>query len=132
MPADHGVAAVDPARKQGHAFVARRRAAERRHAERSEIRCLDQLGPYGPAAIGRVGRIEDLPFAILEFHEAGIFDSVRLGIGDRKDDAFAYVLVEREDHLDVVAIGPAMIRLADLGNRCKPRRRIDGDIPSAQ
>ena len=105
LPPDHRVAAVDLAREQTHSLVARGRSAERRHAERSEVGRLEQLGPNRPAAVGRVGGIECLAPIVLEFNEASILDAVGLRVGDRKDDAFAQVFVRAEHHLDIVAIG---------------------------
>src|SRR5438067_5277295 len=44
LSSDHGIAAIDLARKKSHAFVARRRSGEWDHSERCEIRRFEQLG----------------------------------------------------------------------------------------
>ena len=86
----------------------------------------EQLGADRPAAVGRVGRVERCSFAVVELDEAGVLDAVGLGVGDRKDDAFAQVVVGPEDHLDIVAVGSGRPAF-DLGDRRKTRGRIDGD-----
>ena len=126
LPADHRIAAVDLSREQSHALVARRRSAERRHPERSEIRGCEQLGANRPAAIGGIGRIERLSSVVVEFDEARVLDAVGLGVGDRKDDPLAQVFVGPEDHFDIIAVGrwrPA----SNLGDGREARGRIDGD-----
>ena len=44
----------------------------------------------------------------MNFDETGVFDAVRLGVRDRKDDAFADVLVRPEDDLNLVADWPGV------------------------
>ena len=105
LPSDHRVAAIDLTREQTHALVARCCSTHGRHAERSEVRRLQQFGPNAPAAVGRVGCVECLAPLVLEFNEASILDAVGLCLGDRKDDAFAQVFLGSECHLDIIAIG---------------------------
>jgi hypothetical protein len=49
-----------------------------------------------------------------------------LGVGDRKDDAFAQVVVRPKEHLHNVAVGTGR-PACNLGDRRETRGRIDGD-----
>ncbi len=103
LAGNHGVAAVDLARKQGHPLVPGRVPGQRRHAERQEIASLDQLRADGPAAIRRIGCVIHL-FGRCELGEARILDTIRLRRGHREDHPFADVQLGPECQLDDLAV----------------------------
>src|ERR1039458_7487447 len=101
LPSNHGVVAANPLGEQGHSLVPRANSSQRQHSERYEVSGLDQFGPYPPAVVGGICRVEGLFPAIVEFNESCILDPVRLGWGDGEDHPLADVLVRLEDHLDI-------------------------------
>ena len=58
---------------------------------------LNQLGADRPSAIGGIGGVVGFSAAIAELDKAGVLDAVRLGFGDRKDDALAEFFFGLED-----------------------------------
>src|SRR4029450_560057 len=79
LPRNHGVLAVDPARKQRHTLVACRRTMQRRHSKREEVAGLDQLRSNRSAPVSGIGRVVGGPAAIAELDKTGVFYAVRLG-----------------------------------------------------
>ena len=121
---DHGVLAVDPAREERHALVARGSAVQGRHPERQKVAGLDQFRPDRRALVGGIGCVIGRPTVIAELDEARVFDAVRLRFRDRKDHAFTDILLRLEDDLDFVAMRSGH-PMPNPGTRSKPGRRID-------
>ncbi len=124
LPRDHGVIAADLPWEQRHALVLGSSAPQRCQPERHEIVGRDQFGTDRPPAIGGIGRVVGFPALIAKFDKARILNAVRLGFGDRKDDALAQLFFGIESQLDKVAVGSRYAPV-DPGARGEPRRRID-------
>ena len=91
-------------------------AAQWKHSEGQEVRCLDQFRPDRVAGVGRVRGIIRLNPGIIEFDKARILNAMRLGFGYRENDPLADVFLGEKANLDVFTVrnrNPA--RLASFG-----------------
>ena len=77
LAGDHGIASVDAAGKEGHAFVLHGASIQRDRAEIEKISCFEKLWQDGAAIIGGVSRVvEDPPVVLDKTDEAGLFHPI--------------------------------------------------------